>query len=216
MARLTTLQKTQLDTMNAASQRAGGLGTRIDALEFGSALVPAAGTLTGLRALKYSTTPAIGTATYVHAAIALTDATQTVTTAITNPDFPRIVTVKGNASGVAGNVVITGTDINGSALSDTIALNGASEVLGVKAFKTVTSIALPVEVHAGTDTVSVGVGNKIGFPIAIPNASTVIAKTFDGSVDSTTVTVGATAGASLAAVAGTFNGTKVYELVFLA
>jgi hypothetical protein len=209
------LQKTQLNNMNSAAQK-GTLGTRLDALEFGSATVPAAGTLAGLRAMKYSTTPAIGTATYVHAAIALTDATQSVSTAITNPDFPRVVTIKGNASGITGNVVITGRDINDGALTDTIALNGATEVLGVKAFKTVLSIDLPVEVHAGTDTVSIGVGNKIGFPIAIPNASTVIAKTFDGAVDSSTITVAATAGASLAAVAGTFNGTKIYELVFLA
>lgn len=215
MARLTTLQKTQLDNMNAAAQR-GALGTRIDALEYGTATVPSAGTLTSLSAMEYATTPAIGTATYVHAAIALTASTQTITTSITNPDFPRIVTIKGNASGITGNVVITGTNYVGAAISDTIALNGATEVLGVKAFKTVTSIALPVEVHAGTDTVSIGVGNKIGFPIAIPNASVVIAKTFDGSADSSTITAAATVEGSLAAVAGTFNGTKIYKLVFLA
>lgn len=214
MARLTTLQRTQLNNMNVAAQR-GTLGTRLDALEFGNVTTPAAGTVTSLAAVSYSTTPAVGTATYVHAAIAQTDATQTITTSITNPDFPRIVTVKGNASGNSGDVVITGTDINNAVLTDTIALNGASEVLGVKAFKTVVSIGLPVEVHAGTDTVSVGVGNKIGFPVAILNASSVIVKTFDGAVDASTITVGATAAASLAAVAGTFNGTKIYTLVFL-
>lgn len=216
MARLTTLYKAQLNTMNRAAQRAA-LGTRLDTIEYGSMSdSPASGTVANAPIVKYVTTPAVGTATYVHAAIALTDATQTITTSITNPDFPRIVTVKGNASGITGNVVITGTDINDDALTDTIALNGATEVLGAKAFKTVTSIALPVEVHAGTDTVSVGVGNKIGFPIAIPNASLVLAKSFDGSVDSSTITAGTTAAASLAAVAGTFNGTKEYALWFIA
>lgn len=216
MARITTVQKNKLDKSNRASQDIL-LGTRLDTIEYGTMTAsPSAGTVTPCTIIKYVTTPAVGTATYVHAAIALTDATQTVTTGITNPDFPRIVTVKGNASGITGNVVITGTDINGGAVTDTIALSGASEVLGTKAFKTVTSIALPVEVHAGTDTVSVGVGNKIGFPSAIPNTSLVLAKSFDGSVDSSTITAGATAQASLAAVAGTFNGTKEYALWFIA
>lgn len=202
----------QLDVMNVSSQRAGGLGT----LLYGQLDLPAVGTLSIMSPLRYRTNPAVGTATYVHAAIALTDATQTVTTSITNPDFPRIVTVKGNASGVVGDVVITGTNINGETISDTIALNGASEVLGVKAFKTVTSIALPVEVHAGTDTVSVGVGNKVGFPVAITNTALCFAKNFDGSVDASTITASTTVEGSLAAVAGTFNGVKYYDLFFFA
>jgi hypothetical protein len=193
------------------------LGTRIDALEFGSVAVPSAGTLTSLTTLKYSTTPVIGTATRTHAAVLLVQTvTQDITTGITNPDYPRILTVKGNGSNVTGNVVITGTDINDAALTETIASSGASEVLGTKAFKTVSNINLPPYAVGGTESISIGVGNKIGFPIAVPNASTVVAKTFDGAVDSTTVTVGATAALSLAAAAGTFNGTKVYELTFLA
>jgi hypothetical protein len=215
-ARLTSKQKADLNKMNAASARAGGLGARLDAMEYGAVATPSAGSVSAMTAVKYSTTPAIGTATYVHAAIAMTSGAQTITTGITQPDFPRIVTIKGNAGGNSGNVVINGTDIAGAVLTETIALNGSTEVLGTKAFKTVTSIVLPAETHAGTDTTSIGVGNKIGFPIAVPNASTVIAKTFDGAVDSTTVTASATLALSLAAVAGTFNGAKVYELVFLA
>lgn len=216
MARLTTTQITQLNIMNKASQRAGGLGTIIDAIQYGSIATPAAGTLTPMVAVKYRTTPALGTATYVHAAVTLGAAAQDVTTAITNPDFPRIVTVKGNASGITGDVVITGTDINGNAITDTIALSGASEVLGVKAFKTVTNINLPAKTNGSGDTVSIGVGNKIGFPVAIPNASLCFAKSFNGSVDSSTITASATVAGSLAAVAGTFDGTKAYELYFFA
>lgn len=214
--RMTSKQKADLNKMNAASARAGGLGARLDAMQYGSAATPSAGTLSNLSALKYSTTPAIGSATYVHAAIAQTAGTQTITTGITQPDFPRIVTIKGNASGNSGNVVITGTDIAGAVLTETIALNAATEVLGTKAFKTVVSIGLPAEVHAGTDTVSIGVGNKIGMPIAIPNAGSVLVKTFDNAVDSSTITASATLALSLAAPAGTFNGVKIYELVFLA
>jgi hypothetical protein len=119
----------------------------------------------GARSVSYSTplgSPAAASATAVHAAIALTSTTQTVTTGITSPDVPRNVTAKGNASGITGNVVITGTDAEDAALTETIALSGASEVVGNKAFKTVTSIALPAETHAGTDTVSIGAGSKLG------------------------------------------------------
>jgi hypothetical protein len=119
------------------------------------------------------TAPDAPSATAVHAAVTLTAAAQTVTTSITNPDFPRLVTVKGNASGITGNVVIAGTNIRGESISDTIALNGASEVAGVKAFKTVTSITLPIQTHAGTDNVSVGISDKLGLQ-SIPLSTSVI------------------------------------------
>lgn len=108
--------------------------------------------------------PAAASATAVHAAIAQTDAPQVITTEITNPDVPRNVTIKGNASGNAGDVVITGTNWEGDAITEAIALSGASEVVGNKAFATVTQIDVPAEVHAGTDTVSIGRGSKLGLP----------------------------------------------------
>jgi hypothetical protein len=97
--------------------------------------------------VRYQITPDAVSTVGVHAAVNLAAAAQNVTSAITNPDVPRTVTVKGNVSGIAGNVVITGTNINDEAITDTIALNGASEVEGVKAFKTVTLIALPARTH---------------------------------------------------------------------
>lgn len=209
---LTQTMLTQLNNMNVASTRAGGIGS----LFLGQLSLPDVGGLAIMSPVRYRVAPALQTATYVHAAIALTSSTQTVTTGITNPDVPRIATVKGNASGVAGDVVITGTNINDEAISDTIALSGASEVVGVKAFKTITSIALPVEVHAGTDTVSIGVGSKIGFPAVISNTGLVIAKNFDGSVDAGTVTASTTVEGSIYAVAGTLNGAKNVDLYFLA
>lgn len=108
--------------------------------------------------------PAAVSATAVHAAIAQTDAEQDITADITNPDVPRNVTIKGNASGNAGDVVITGTNRDGAVITETIALSGSSEVVGNKAFATVTNIHLPAEVHAGTDTVSIGRGAKLGLP----------------------------------------------------
>ena len=212
MKSLTTLQIEQLDRVNVASQRAGGLGT----LLYGQLVLPDAGSLGIMSPLRYRSTPAVGTATYAHAAITLTASTQTVTTGTTNPDFPRILTVKGNASGNAGNVVLTGTNFNDEVITETIALNGSSEVLGTKAFKTLTSIALPAETHAGTDTVSIGVGNKFGFPAVISNTGLVFAKNFNGSVDAGTVTASTTVEGSIYAVAGTPDGAKYLDLYFFA
>jgi hypothetical protein len=100
----------------------------------------------------------------VHAAIALAAITQEIKTNITSPKIPRNITITGNAAGVAGDVVIHGTNYADVAIEETIALNGNTAVEGAKAFKTVTQIDLPVETHVGTDTVKVGFGDKLGIP----------------------------------------------------
>lgn len=111
--------------------------------------------------------PALGTTAAVLAATALTGAPQTITVAITNPDVPRSTTITGNAGGIAGNVIVTGTNINGSAISETIALSGSSTVNGNRAFSTITSIGLPVQTHGGTDTVKIGLGAKLGLDAVV-------------------------------------------------
>ena len=132
--------------------------------------------------------------TGVHAAIALTAAVQTVSTAITNPAVPRNIRIKGNAAGIAGNVTIHGTNYAGEVITETLALNGASVVEGAKAFKTVTQIDLPAETHAGTDTVSAGWGDILGLPYKLSH-NTVLATYHDNTLEGTapTVTVSATA-----------------------
>lgn len=279
---------------------------------------------------KYTIAPVLGTATYVHAATTLTAVTQTVSTAITNPDVPRVVTVKGNVSGIAGNVVVTGTDIDDDVITNTIALSGTAEVSGTKAFKTVTSYTLPARVHVpvlqvetatavGTitgsgnaaltvtaagmtgspkeinvdvlendtaadwaakvrtalsedaavaalfdvsgattaivltrktaaandatlniaidngdctgitpaptsantaqgvpaDTVSVGVDDVFGMPGVITNAGYLLVKLFDGSTDAGSLAVSATRSQNLYTIAGTPNGVKTLDLVYL-
>ena len=116
------------------------------------------------------------TATYVLGATALTaDAGgQDIVVGITNPDVPRNVTATANAAGCAGDVVVTGTNWAGEVITDTIALAGAAEVAGVKAFTTVTAVHLPPETHAGTDTVSIGVGNCLGLQRPIAAAGDVV------------------------------------------
>jgi len=79
--------------------------------------------------------------------ITLGAAAQTITTGITNPDYPRALAVDGNAAGIAGNVVIAGTNYAGEAITDTIALDGTTSKPGTKAFKTVTSITVPAQTH---------------------------------------------------------------------
>ncbi len=193
-----------------------GLGTLLNDVLFGGLPDPAVGTITNMSAVKYTVAPAVGSATATKAALLLTVAAQIgVTAGITNPDVPRIVTIKGNGANVTGDVVVHGTDIDGNEIIDTIAANGASEVVGTKAFKTVTSIDYPPYAVAGTESISIGRGVKIGFPVAIPNASAVIAKSFDGSADNGTVTASSSLETSIYAVSGTLNGVKLVELVFL-
>lgn len=175
-----------------------------------------AGTLVARFLAHYQFDPALQTATYVHAAVTLgTGVTTTVTTAITNPDFPRNVTIKGNQGGIAGNVVITGTNFAGDVITDTIALNGANEVAGVKAFRTVTSILLPARTQAG-DTVSIGVGVKFGLPHIPFNAAALLVKLFNGSTDAGTLAVDSDElEKNLFTLAGTADGAKLVDLIYI-
>lgn len=86
----------------------------------------------------------------VMAATNLSAATQTKTTGITNPAIPRALSIVGNVAGITGNVVTTGKNYSGETITETLALNGTTTVNGNKAFKEVTSIALPVQSHTPT------------------------------------------------------------------
>lgn len=125
--------------------------------------------------------------TAVHAAIALTEAAQDITTNITNPAVPRALRIKGNQAGVAGNVVIEGTNYAGEAITETIAANGANAVEGNKAFKTVTKITVPVLVGEG-DTISVGFNDKLGLPYKLAH-NTVLAAYHNNTLEGTAPTV---------------------------
>ena len=134
--------------------------------------------------------PAVAAAASVHAAVTLSTVQQIVTSAITNPDVGRVASITGSAAGIAGDVVISGTDQNGDAATDTLALSGTSTVAGVVAFATVTSITLPGRTHASGDTVSVGCGNVFGLPGTIGKTADVTGaerKPSGGSYTSETV-----------------------------
>lgn len=126
--------------------------------------------------------------TGVHAAVTLADGeTTVVTTAITNPVVPRALRVKGNQAGVAGNVVIEGTNMCDEVITETIALNAGSAVEGNYAFKTVTKITMPARVGVG-DTVSVGWNDKLGLPWMLTR-NTVYAAFLDNAKEGTAPTV---------------------------
>jgi hypothetical protein len=161
---------------------------------------------------NYFGAPALQTATYVHANVTCpTSDTTTVTTAITNPDVPRNVTIKGNQATVTGNVVINGTDINDDTLTETIASNGTAEVAGAKAFKTVTSFVIPTR-GAASDAISIGVGVLLGFKQNVGAAANVLVVLVDRVITapgaiavSTTVTASNTIDMSSV----TYDATKV-------
>lgn len=124
---------------------------------------------------------ALGTTTKIHAAYTL-DAVdpKVVTTNITNPDVPRNLTVTGNQAGVAGNVVIVGTNMADETITETIVAANNTTVVGNKAFKTVTQITFPALVGAG-DTISVGTGAKLGLPYKLKYACQVHNAIFNGA-----------------------------------
>jgi hypothetical protein len=137
---------------------------------------------------------ALGGNAAVLADTAMDIANPTVVTAFAGqPDAPRNVTVKGNDANVTGNLIVEGTNADGAAITETIALNAANVVSGNKAFKTVTRVTLPKYAVAATERVRIGLGAKLGLPVRL-NRNTVLAAFLGGVREATvpTVTVSAT------------------------
>ena len=210
MTTVTAKKIYDLNNMNRAAQNIQ-MGTLI----MGGAVVPTVGTLATVNTLRYSVAPTVASATATKSAFTLLVGAQPgITAGINQPDVPRIMTVKGNDGNVAGDVVIHGTNFAGTTVSDTIALNGSTEVEGLIAFKTVTSIDFPAYSVAGT--VSIGRSASIGFPSIINNTSDVITHDFNGATDAGTVVADATLGKSVYTVAGTMDGAKIVSLTYVA
>ena len=134
------------------------------------------------------TDPAAASATAVLALTALTTEVQTITasSSLTDPDYPRALQIDGSTSDATGNVVVTGTNYADASINETIALNGTTAVNGNKAFKTVTSIQLPVKV--GSESVSVGTNDKLGLPYTLTR-NTVLSSFLDNTLEGTAATV---------------------------
>lgn len=132
--------------------------------------------------------------------------------AANQPDKPR--TLQYVASGAAtANVTVNGTDMRGTTISETVALNGTTPVYGSKAFATISSIVLPT---IAATTVSVGTDTGLGLDRRLP-ANTVFVYDVDGATDSAAPTVATNATAGGGNLAGNYvkfntapNGTHNY------
>jgi hypothetical protein len=158
---------------------------------------------------------ALGTATAVHAAVTDTGAPIVITTAITNPDVPRtlLLTPGGTTANVtAVSCIITGTDINGNALTETapaFSAGAATTKTTVNAFKTVTSITQPA--IGSAVTVAYGTTAQLGMPYNLTR-NTVLAAYLNGVKEGTppTVTTHATdVSKTLVQLSSALNGTAV-------
>lgn len=123
--------------------------------------------------------------------------TDVITTAITNPDYARVVTAtSGGTAGDIGALQVTvhGTNMNDEVISEvlpTFTANSATTVTGSKAFKTVTSYEVPA--HDGTGaTTSIGVGDALGIPYKLDH-NTVLAAYLDNALEGTAPTVATSA-----------------------
>lgn len=133
-------------------------------LQGSSAAVP---TLSERYVAHYSKSPAAAATTTVHAAVTDNGSPQTITTLITSPAVCRNVTA--TAGGTAGDVkaisvVVTGTNLAGAVISETLpafTVNTLGTVTGTKCFKTVTSILIPAHDGVGATT-AIGTGSKLG------------------------------------------------------
>lgn len=121
--------------------------------------------------------PAAKGATAIHASV-FGDAVGpvTVNTALSNPDVPRNVSLAFGATWDGGNVTINGTNQFDKVIAEVVIANPNNTVVGNSAFKTVTSFAYAgggVGTH-GTNTLTVGTGDKIGLAVNVINTTGVL------------------------------------------
>ena len=163
----------------------------------------------------YAFAPAAIAAGSVLTATTLLDAAaQTLTQGFTHPDVPRVLSVKGNAAGIAGDVVIHGTDANGFPLTDTIALNGTTTVAGVVAFAKIVKITLPART-AANNSVQVGVTNKLGLWHSLTWDSRLVTQ-FDSAADAGTLAIDSDeVSKNIFTPAGALDGTKILRIVYV-
>lgn len=136
------------------------------------------------------------TATNVLAATAVATTTSSITTNITNPDYPRnvVVTLSSTAQRTAGNITLTGVDARGTATTELLAMTAitvSQTLTGNVPWASITSVAIPTQTRAFT--ISVGLGEKFGLPL-LPVASGDVFKVTKTNVHTTAYTVNTTYG----------------------
>lgn len=166
-----------------------------------------------------STTAILATATVTAAVNLLTTPVNLVNTGAVGGRGVSIVS--SNSGDTTQTVTITGTDINGQTLTQTLTLNGTSGVNSTKAFAIVSSVVVSATT---TGTLSCGYTNVLGIPVPLPITGFILKEIFDGvtATAGTTVVADQTAGGATATtgdVRGTYlpntacNGTHSYQLI---
>ncbi|GAG62574.1 unnamed protein product [marine sediment metagenome] len=113
---------------------------------------------------------------YIHAAISGTGAALEVTTGITNPDVARNTSITtSNDNSPFGIVEITGVNAEGENTSENIAIRAGRIAYGDVAWARISKIKIPAGV-SDSDTVTVGISDKLGLGFSITDASNVIKK----------------------------------------
>lgn len=148
--------------------------------------------------------------------------TTTVTTFVAQPDVCRNVTIDPGgttASVPAGNVVVSGTNFFGAAISENIALlaDATAAASGVKAFCSLTSVLFPIQDGAGA-TYDIGYGDVLGLKRCMDSAGHVVHTVFDNAVEATRPTCVADADEiekNTCDINGTLDGSKDVEIYFI-
>lgn len=169
----------------------GAGGTHVDRAFIAHYQIPAASAIVA------------GVAT-VLAAKPLTGAAQSfgVADLAAQPPQPRVLNITCDTAGCLGNVLISGLDSAGAALSDTIALNGNASVAGDEAFASVTGITFPVaRYQSGGIEVTTGASATANMTITV----TAAALTDSSEVLTVGVTQGDSAKDVAAAIAAAAN-----------
>lgn len=125
-----------------------------------------------------------------------TDVTE-VTTGFTQPKGVKNLTVTAGGTAVdikAVSVTITGTNYADETITEVMPVfveNTAGTKIGIKAFKTVTSVSVPAMDGAGV-TIAVGFGEKLGLPFKLTH-NTVLKTFLNNVVEGTAPTVATSA-----------------------
>lgn len=137
------------------------------------------------------------------------------------PDVPRNVTVAltdANNSITDGTMTITGTNIHGTVVTETVTFTQAKAgFTGSRIFAVISSVEIADTdgtVGAGVDQLTVGIGNVIGLPSPI-SASAAVKHVYLGGtrVASPTIATGAiNSGVNVAAA--TYNGSKALDVYY--
>lgn len=151
-------------------------------------------------------TPATTTATYFLSAQSVSagatlQGSSLLNSATTDALYGRNVTVVLSGAGT-GTVTVDGYDYLMQPMSENLALNGATPVLGIKAFKIIRQVTWPT---VGAVTMNMGIGIKLGLPY---KAGRILTEEFGGAyVSSLGTLVGPVLTVPATATTGDTRGT---------